>query len=1062
MKQVLLGLALFFMSATLAMAQRTVTGKVTDDQGEPLIGATVTAPGTAAGTITDVNGMFRLADVPSDAAALKITYTGFLDQEVPLTAESDYNITMAVNPSSLQEVIVVGYGTQQKRAITGTISSIKGDEIASLPAQSFDQLLQGRAAGVNVSIPNGVLNNPPVFRVRGINSINLSSFPLVVIDGIPTYTDNLRAQIPNNSASNNALSNLNPNDIETIDILKDASAAAIYGSRASAGVVLITTKRGVKGKTRVNYNAWAGWTKATRVPEVLNATEYVELKNEAAANANLPTQFFLDSINGQLIDTRWADYVYQTGFAQNHALNFSGGGDKTVYYLSLGYTDQEGMIIGNTFERFSGRLNLDHQLTSRIKLGASLGYGNNENNAPNTGSLSGQAFSTAGAGRLAFVTAPNVDPYLYDERGERLPGVAGYNIASNNQVGRGKNLQQTGFYNPVVINDLNRSTSETDQIQTNIYGQLEILKGLYAKTMYGIDNVGVEAITFWTPIHGDGFGQNGFAENASIRLKRWNWQNILSYDVTVSDNHVFGFLLGNEQQRSTTEGWGAQRTQVADPFFTTYQGNYTTINPAATFQGENYLLSYFGRMNYEFNRRYYVSVNVRQDEYSAYAEGEKKGTFWGASAGWSISEEAFWRRGSLGETINFLKLRGSYGTVGNSIGINDFASQSLYNSGLYGPSPTFFYSQAGNPLLSWETSNKTDVGIVFGLFNDRLQGEYTYFKNEIDGLIQNAPQSPSKGIPGNSISINIGSMENTGHEFGLSATVLRKGKFTWTSSANITFMKNEVTSLYEDSDIFVTTSGLESTNIIRVGESVGSIYAVETQGVNPANGQRIYVKNVYDADGNVTGTVQVQYNHVVPAGGSRWTRVDDGTPYSAAALVADGKVYGPAIPKWFGGWDNTFYYGSFDLNVQMNYAGGYYIYNGSKAGLRDMRFWNNHTDVLDRWSEDNTDGSIPRVVLGDNVSNGSALAISENVEKGDFLRIRNITFGYKLPTSLLSRASISSLRVYGNVNNAFLFTGYSGTDPEVSTNGNTPGSPGVDRNSVPMAQTFTIGLNLGF
>jgi len=512
-------------------------------------------------------------------------------------------------------------------------------------------------------------------------------------------------------------------------------------------------------------------------------------------------------------------------------------------------------------------------------------------------------------------------------------------------------------------------------------------------------------------------------------------------------------LAGTEQQRTVQEGWGAQRSQIADPFFTSYQGNFTTINPGTNFQGENYLLSYFGRFNYEFNRRYYFSANVRQDEYSAYASGEKKGTFWGISAGWTPSEENFWKSlGAFGNAVNFFKIRGSYGTVGNSVGIGDFASQSLYGSGLYGAAPTIAYSQAGNPDLTWESSKKTDIGVVFGLFNDRLQGEYTYFKNEIDGLIQNAPQSPSKGIPGNIIAINIGAMENVGHEFGLSATVLRRGKFSWVTSANITFMKNEVTALYEDSDIFSTTSGLESTNIIRVGESLGSIYAVETQGVNPANGRRVYVL--------ANGTL-VQYSHVVPAGQSRWTTLD-GNPASAAALVADGKVYGPAIPKWYGGWDNTFYYGPLDLNIQMNYAGGNFLYNGSKAGLRDMRFWNNHTDVLNRWTESNTGGTIPRVVLGDNVSNGSALAISENVEKGDFLRIRNITIGYKLPTSLLNRAGISSLRIYGNVNNAFLFTGYSGTDPEVSTNGNTNATPGVDRNTVPMAQTFTFGINLGF
>ncbi|GAB4494060.1 MAG: TonB-dependent receptor [Saprospiraceae bacterium] len=1049
MKQVLLGLALFLMSATLALAQRTVTGKVTDDQGEPLIGATVTSPGTSAGAITDASGMFRLS-LPENATVLKVTYTGFLDQEVAVTSASDYSIVMAVNPATLQEVVVVGYGTQQKRAITGNISSVKGEDIAQLPAQSFDQLLQGRAAGVNVSLPNGVLNNPPVFRVRGINSINLSSFPLVVIDGVPTFTGDF-----GNSAANNPLSNVNPNDIESIDILKDASATAIYGSRAAAGVVLITTKRGKKGKTRVNYDAWVGVTTPTRVFDVLNAQEYVEVKNEASVNAGLGQQFFLDSINGKLIDTDWADYIYRNAFQHNHNLSFSGGSDQTTYYLAMGYTQQEGMIAANEFDRLSGRLNLDHKLTKRIKVGGSLGYANNMNRAPNTGSLPGQAFNTSGLGRLAFVLAPIVDPYRYDANGNRLEGNAKYNITSNNLLGQGKNKTSVGFANPLPIIDLNRHTSEADQIQASAYGELEIVKGLAVKTLYGIDNLSVENQTYWTPIHGDGFGQNGLAANVLIKNKRWNWQNIATYDATFNDLHTIGVLVGNEQQRTTSEGWGAQRTQVADPFFTTYQGNFTTNNPSGNFQGENYLLSYFGRLNYEFNKRYYITANIRQDEYSAYAKGNKKGTFWGASAGWTVSEEGFWQR-SLGNVVNFFKIRGSYGTVGNANGIGDFAAQSLFNSGLYGAQPTFFFTQAGNPDLSWETSKKIDGGVVFGLFNDRLQGEYTYFKNEIDGIVLAAPQSPSKGIPGNSILINVGAMENTGHEFALSATVLRRGKFSWTSSANITLMKNKVTELAQGgADILVQTAGLETTSIIRLNESIGSIYAVETQGVNPENGQRIFI------DKN-TGE-QIQYNHAAsPA--QRWTKVSDGSVVSPStiSLVSDGKVYGPTLPKWYGGWDNTFTFGPVDLNVQMNFAGGNYIYNGSKAGLRDQRFWNNHVDVLDRWTEQNTDGSIPRVVFGDNVSNGSAIPISENVEKGDFLRIRNITLGYRLPSNLLSRANISSLRVYATVNNAFLFTGYTGTDPEVSTNGNSNQAPGVDRNSVPMSRTFSAGINLGF
>lgn len=1049
MKQVLLGLALFLMSATLALAQRTVTGKVADDQGEPLVGATVTAPGTSAGTVTDVNGMFRM-QVPADATVLKLSYTGFLDQEVALTAESDYMIVMAVNPATLQEVVVVGYGTQQKRAITGTIASVKGEEIAELPAQSFDQLLQGRAVGVNINIPNGVLNNPPVFRVRGINSINLSSYPLVVIDGVPTFTGDF-----GNSAANNPLSNINPNDIESIDILKDASATAIYGSRASAGVVLITTKRGAKGKTRVNYNAWAGWTSATRVPEVLNADQYVEIKNEAAKNAGTgggTPQYFLDTINGQKVDTYWPDYIYRTAFQHNHALSFSGGTDQTTYYLALGYTNQEGMIVQNEFQRLSGRLNLDHKLTKRIKLGGTLGYAKNTNTAPNTGSLPGQSFATSGIGRLAFVTSPIVDPYKYDADGNLLPGNSKYNINSSNQLGLGKNKQPVGFVNPIPIIDLNRHISEADQIQASVYGQLDLFKGLAIKTLYGIDNLSAENITYWSPVHGDGFGaNNGLAANVFVRNTRWNWQNILTYDLNLDDVHNLGVLVGSEQQHTVAEGWGAQRTQVADPFFSSYQGNYTTNNPTGNFQGENYLLSYFGRLTYEFNKRYYLTANVRQDEYSAYAPGNKKGTFWGVSGGWSISEENFWKNSGL-RFFNFFKIRGSYGTVGNANGINDFASLSLFNSGLYGAQPTFFFNQAGNRELSWESSKKTDVGVVFGLFNDRLQGEYTYFNNLIDGLILNAPQAPSKGIPGNSIAINVGSMENTGHEFGLSATIVRKGKFSWTTSANITLMENKVNALAQgNADILAQTAGLETTNIIRVGESVGSLYAVETQGVNATNGQRQFVR----ADGQI-----VTYNHAAPSG-ERW-KLLDGTNVSPITLIADGKVYGPTLPKWFGGWDNTFKYGPVDLNIQMNYAGGNYIYNGSQAGLRDQRFWNNSTDVLDRWTETNTDGSIPRVVFGDNISNGSAIPISENVEKGDFLRIRNITLGYRLPTRLLERANIASLRVYGTANNAFLFTGYNGTDPEVSTNGNINLSPGVDRNTVPMARSFSVGVNVGF
>ncbi|HMN89607.1 MAG TPA: TonB-dependent receptor [Saprospiraceae bacterium] len=1037
MKKLLFILSLMLIGTASALAQRTITGKVVDNNGEPLVGATVLVKGTSAGTASDVDGNFTL-NVPEGGAVLIVSYTGFTSQEVVLGVSNYYDIIMASDVTVLQDVVVVGYGTQQRRDLTGNISTIKGDEIAALAVQSFDQALQGRAVGVNVNLPNGVLNNPPVFRVRGINSINLSSFPLIVIDGIPTFT----GDISGTSAANNVLASINPADIESIDILKDASAAAIYGSRASAGVVLITTKRGKKGTTKVGYDAWVSLTAPARLPELLNAEQYITVKNEAARNANLTDRFFPDVINGQPVDTRWYDYVYRTGFSHNHSLNFSGGSESTNFFVSLNYTNQEGMIVRNDFERKAARLNLDHRVGKWLTLGTTINYANNFNSAPNTGSLPGQAFNTSGLARLPLVTAPNVAPYNAD---------GSYNIAPNNQIGRGKNLEQSGFVNPVPIIDLNNFTSTSDRIQAAVYGQVNLFRGLYFRSQYGVDNITTEDISFQTPIHGDGFGNNGLAQNLNRRTNRWNWQNILNYDLSLLDKHNFNFLVGNEQQYTTDDRWGATRTVIADPFFTTYQGNFTTINPAGNFQGENYLLSYFGRINYNFNKKFLLSVNLRSDEYSAFAPGRKQGVFWGASGGYAISEENFWKS-IFGNTINYFRLRGSYGEVGNFNGIGNFASLSLYASGLYGPNPTLFFNQAGNTELSWETSKKTDIGINFGLFNDKIQGEVTYFRNLIDGLILAAPQAPSKGIPGNSIDVNIGSMRNTGVEIGLNGTILRKNKFTWSSSFNITFMSNEVLSLVdENSQILQATAGLETVSITKVGEPIGSIRAVETRGVNPATGQRIYV--------NAAGR-EVQYNHAAAATG-RWTYLD-GTVAPAISVITDGKIYGPTIPTWFGAWDHTFRYSSFDLNIQLQYSGGNLIYNGTKAGLRDMRFWNNHTDVLNRWQREGDVTNIPRVVYGDNISNGSAFPISENIERGDFLRVRNLALGYSLPRTLLNKANIANLRVYVMANNAFLFTQYTGTDPEVSTNGNENRAPGVDRNTVPMARTLTIGLNLGF
>ncbi|MCA8832719.1 SusC/RagA family TonB-linked outer membrane protein [Hymenobacter pini] len=1066
MKRILpiIPLAALAIGSHTAQAQtRTVSGRVTDrSTGEGLPGVTVLLKGTSNGVSTNSDGTYTLSVPAAASGKLVFSSVGYVSVEQDLGSGSTLNASLATDSKALSEVVVVGYGaTQSRRELTGSVATVTAEQIANKPVQSFEQALQGQAAGVNITTPNGVLNNPPVVRIRGVNSISLSSQPLYVIDGIPAFSGNSSAV---GSVPNNPLGNINPNDIENVEVLKDASATAIYGSRAAAGVILVTTKKGRRGQSKVSLDSWVGWTKPVRLLDILGAQDYMNIKNEAVRNLNAnrvainqpgtavegfkPT---LDA-NGNTVDTKWYDYIYRTGFSSSNNLNFSGGTDKTTYYTSVGYTDQKGMLVGNSFKRASARLNIDHKVFSRLSLGARVGYSNTRNASPNSGSVADGAFGTAGLGRLPLVLPPNVAPRNPD---------GSYNV-SGAGIGPGANINPTGvngapllpgYYNPLVDLENNYFRSEGNEIQGSVYGTLEVVKNLRLRTNYGIYNINFEDIAFYTPIAGDGYSAVGQALNYYRTNKRWNWQNTAQYDATLAEKHNISLLVGTEQQHTTIDRWGANRTGVADPFFTTFQGNYTNIAASGNYQGENYLLSYFGRADYNFAKRYLLSANFRRDGYSAWAQ--KWGNFYGASAGYIISEENFWKNSSALSRINFLKLTGSYGEVGNSQGIDDFVALNLYGSGLYAAAPTLGFVNAGNTRLTWETSKKTDVGVSFAILNERIQGDVGYYKNLVDGLILGVPQPLSKGIPNNQIFANVGSMQNTGIELNLRTTAIQKDKFSWNVNANLTTLKNEVLKLAtEGQRIGTATATLETVNFTEVGRSVGELLAVESLGVNPANGQRMIRK----ADGTV-----VQYNHLgtTGVGSTGWTTMD-GKNTTGPSQAVDGKYYGPVLPKWYGGFDNTFRYANFDLGVFLQFSGGNYIYNGTKAGLHDQRFWNNATDILDRWTPETPNAKWPRVVYGDNVSNGSALIMSSNIEKGDFLRLRNVSLGYSLPQDILTRLSMSSARFYVQVQNAALWTKYSGIDPEISTNGSANLGAGVDRNSIGQARTYTVGFNIGF
>lgn len=1037
---------LFTLSVSYAQTVRTVAGKVTDDAGKPLAGVTVSAVGSDRTTLSNDDGNFSI-QIGTNVQSLRFTYVGYAEQVLRLTSANSVAVQMVSESKAMSEVVVVGYGTVRKKDLTGSISTIGGDKVRDLPLQSFDQGLSGRAAGVSITIPNGVVNNPPVIRIRGVNSISLSSFPLVVIDGVPTFS----GDVGNGNASNNPLGDINPADIESIDVLKDAAAAAIYGSRASAGVLLITTKRGKQGRAKVSYDAWLGYTRPFNLIPVLNGREYELIKNEGLTNAGTPpngtTRGFypFNGPDGQPVSTNWYDVIFRTGVSQNHNLSVSGANDKTNYYFSSAYSKQQGMIRQNDFTRLNATMSLDHKVNSRLTIGGKFQYANTNNTGVNSGSTPGGAFATSGIGRLGFNLMPNVPVYLND---------GSYNINRvSNTIGQGANLTALQFTNPQLLLDLNTFSSLSERVIANIYANVKLFDGLSFRTTYGIDNLNVVNKAFQNALHGDGVSNGGSVFNTLQTYNRWNWTNVLNYNKSFGD-HNFSALVGNEQQYTFQEGWGANRQGVTDPFYNEFQGGFNTIVPSGNFLGENYLVSFFGRVNYDYNKKYLLSINARRDGYSAFSPENKYGNFWGASTGWVLSEEKFFQKSGLNNIFSNFKLRGSYGIVGNNQGINDFAFWSFFSSGLYGTNPALFFSQAGNRNLKWETSKKTDIGLEMGFLNGRLNVEATYYMNNVDNLILAEPQAPSRGIPGNSILTNVGSMTNRGLEFSLNANVIQKKDFSWTTNFNITTLRNEVTALAAgNADIQPTTSGLERPSMIRVGQSIGSFYAVRTGGVNPANGQRIF----FYRDGTA-----VQYNHAAPVA-SRWTLVSSGAVAPRVADQAnDGVIIGPALPKWTGGWENTFRYKGFDLNMLFFFSGGNYVYNGTKAGLRDMRSWNNSKEALTRWQKAGDETNIPRIVFGDNISNGSGIVISENVEKGDFLKLRNVTLGYSLPKTVTDRIGINSFRFYAQLMNAFTLTNYTGYDPEISSNGNGNGNPSVDRNSVPQARSLNIGVNVGF
>lgn len=1038
MKKTLLSvfLILFMLFEPVFAQTRTITGTVTGkEDGLPLPGVSVMVKGTKIGTQTGPDGSYSIK-VPPNAESLVFTFIGFSMQTVPATS-SRINVVLLGNSSSLNEVQVIGYGTQTKRESVGSISTVKGKDIVEQPVQNFEQALAGRAAGVQITIPSGVSNTPPVFHIRGVNSISLSSQPLIVVDGVVSFS----GDVSGGESGGNALANINPDDIESISIAKDGAATAIYGSRAANGVVFITTKKGRNGAAVVSLDSWVGKNYVYRLPKVLDANQYISIKNEALTNAglyNAATYYtaLTNDANGNPYNTNWSKLVYRTGTTYNTTASVSGGTEKTTYYASANYSNQQGIIRKNDFINKSLLFNVDHKASKIISMGMKLSYADQQNlAATSSGSLAGEAYNTAGLGRLALLLPPNLGAYNPDGSYNLNPLTGAIGLQNNKGY-------SNSYPNPKPALDLDRANNEQYHTTANAYLQVKPLSWITLKTQYGIDYINTLNDTFNNPISNFSVSNGVVTNNASVAdnsqyYKRYVWDNTAQFDKTFGTKHSLSLLLGNEQQRSTQYGYGLTRLILSDPAFNQIQAGYTNNNPPTStylVNTENYLVSFFGRLNYNFDQKYFISGTVRKDGYSAFGFNKKYGYFPGVGIGWEIAQEKFWSQIKADKIFSSFKLKASYAEVGNN-SISDYQSYGFYTNGLYNSNATLYPSQTGNNSLAWETSKKTDVGLTFGILNDRITGELSYYKNDISGLIFNVPLAPSAGLPTNPY-VNIGSMYNKGLEIDLNADIVRSQNFHWTSNFNISFNKNRITALIPGTNYFTySTSSLEVTNINRIGGSVGDLYIIRSAGIDPTNGRRIFL----NAAGN-----KVEYTF---SGTTHWYNMD-GTPYKKADGTAnsinqsaDASDYGNTIPKEVGGFSNTFRYKSFDLNVLLTYQLGFYDYYGTQATLTDQRFWNNSTVILDHWTTAGQDAKYPKVVFGDNVSNGTSFPTDFNTYKGDFLKVKTVNLGYTLPKTLLNKAGISSLRIYVTGQNLFVFTKYPGPDPEVSSNGTGNSTP---------------------
>lgn len=1025
--------AFCILSTSQLMAQGlTLSGTVTDQStGEPLPAVNIFIPQLSRGAVTDVDGNYAIL-LPAGSYELRITSVGYKRLNTEVTVQGSnvtFNIELEPDVIGLDQVVVLGFGETSRRNVTGAITSVSGSDIEFSPVNTVENAIQGRVSGVFIQQNNGKLGQGMQVRVRGSSSVSASNQPLYVIDGVPVIMDDFSIS----AATTNPLAQFNFNDVESIQILKDASAAAIYGSRAANGVVLITTKSGRPGRTQFNYSFQRGSSEPTGFVDMMNAKQYVNFMYQAAKNGDafagstwrvgeiewvfdtygLGTDWrsCLEAVHGGPdgaceVDTDWQAEAFQDASMFSHDLSASGGNDATRFFVSGHFSDQDGILIKDRFQRANVRLNLDHKATDRIRLGMNITAGRSFHQRMSTDN----AFSTP----VQLIAQMPISPLYY-------PGEEETPANLNND---------TYYYNGVIHKHFSkyhvttmRSTG-TSYLAYNILPSLELRSEVSADVMTGYDD------QWYGPETAVGFASAGQGGYASVA-----WQQSVSYGTAHYLNHNLN--VGRNQTLATTAGFSYQYNDY-NYAFTARSGfpnnsfkrltSGANLLSGSTTGSEYSFLSYFARSNYSLNDRYLLSVSGRLDGSSRFGADNRYGFFPAASVGWILSEESF--ATPLNPMLSFFKLRLSHGTTGNA-GIGNFAHLGLWGGTSYGGQSGITPTQIPNKSLTWETTTQTDIGFDYGFLNNRITGEVDYYVKNTEDLLLNVQ------IPGTSgftvATQNVGKLENKGWEIVVNTFNLT-GDFKWNSTFNLSANRNKITDL----DGQVLSGGLGMNRAIE-GQPLGVFYGKEFAGVDPANGNALF--NIYDKEGtggSLTGTT-TNYN------------------------LATDRVLGNPNPDFIGGFGNNFSYKGFDLDILFQFV------QGIDANISGHGRWsrgngifedNSVTDQLKSWTPENPNTNVPQARYI--VTNGNQIS-SRYIVDASYVRLKNVTLSYTVPRQFLRNTGLTKVRLYGTGINLMTFTDYPGWDPEMNSDfiaGNI--GLGNDFYTAPQAKTITFGIDIGF